>query len=201
MLDAALRKMADPLLAALGKRAVKAGIGADQVTGLALVAGLGCAAAIAFGQMAFAILLLMLSRLGDGLDGTIARQTRRTDRGGFIDIVADFVFYGAVVFAFAAQDPGRNAIPAAFLLLTFYVNGATFLAYAAVAAGRGMTTELRGPKSIYFTAGLAEGGETIAAFALMMLWPSAFPMIAWVFAAMCLLTAGSRVLLAWRSFA
>jgi phosphatidylglycerophosphate synthase len=201
MLDAALRKLVDPLLTALGKRAVRAGVGADQMTGLALFAGLGCAAAITIGQMSLALLLLALGRLGDGLDGTIARQTRRTDRGGFIDIVADFAFYGAVVFAFAAQDPGRNALPAAFLLLTFYVNGATFLAYAAVAAGRGMTTELRGPKSIYFTAGLAEGGETIAAFALMMLWPAGFPVIAWVFGAMCLVTAGSRVLLGWRSFA
>jgi hypothetical protein len=81
------------------------------------------------------------------------------------------------------------------------VNGATFLAYAAVAAGRGMETELRGKKSLYFTAGLAEGGETIAAFVLMMLLPAHFPAIAWTFSAMCLVTAGSRALLAWRTFA
>lgn len=201
VLDAALRRMVDPPLGVMARRAVRWGIGADAMTGLALAAGLASAAAVAAGSAALSLALLAISRIGDGLDGAIARQTHPTDRGGFIDIVADFAFYGAVVFAFALLEPARNGLPAAFLLLTFYVNGASFLAYAAVAAGRGMTTELRGKKSIYFTAGLAEGGETIAVFALMMLWPAVFPALAWIFGVLCLVTAGSRVLLAWRSFA
>ena len=69
------------------------------------------------------------SRVLDGLDGATARASRLTDRGGFLDIVFDFIFYGAIPLAFALRDPGANALAAAVLLFSFYVNGASFLAY------------------------------------------------------------------------
>ncbi|MEJ1938526.1 CDP-alcohol phosphatidyltransferase family protein, partial [Nostoc sp. NIES-2111] len=199
MLDGMMRPLIDPPLR-LGARAlVRAGIGADAVTTAAFAFGMACAACATLGWDAAAMVLLALGRIGDGLDGAVARLTQRTDRGGFFDIVADFAFYGAFPLAFAVRDPAANALPAAALLFTFYVNGATFLAYAAVAARRGLETTSRGVKSLYFTAGLAEGTETIVWFALMLLFPSAFPMLAWIFAAMCLATAGSRFALAWRN--
>ena len=52
-----------------------------------------------------ALLLFILNRLFDGLDGAVARATRRTDRGGFLDIVFDFAVYGAVPLAFALREP------------------------------------------------------------------------------------------------
>ena len=107
--------------------------------------------------MRAALALVPLSRLADGLDGAVARARRPTDFGGLLDIVCDFVFYGAVPLAFAWRDPAATACAAAFLLFTFYVNGASFLAYAALAAKRGLETTTRGVKSIYFTAGLVEG--------------------------------------------
>jgi phosphatidylglycerophosphate synthase len=130
----------------------------------------------------------------------VAGATRRTDRGGFLDIVCDFTFYGAFPLAFALRDPEANALAAAVLLFTFYVNGATFLAYAAVAARRGLETRSRGEKTIFFTAGLAEGTETIAAFVLMLLLPLWFVELAYVFAVMVALTAASRAILAWTTF-
>jgi phosphatidylglycerophosphate synthase len=198
--DARLRRVVDPVLLRMAGPLVARGVHADHVTAFALVAGLGCAAAVATGHFPLALALLAASRVGDGLDGVVAGLTRRTPRGGFLDIVGDFAFYGAVPFAFALWDPAANAVPAAFLLLSFYVNGATFLAYAAVAAREGHTDEPRGPKSIHYTAGLAEGGETIAVFAAMILWPDAFPALAWAFGALCLVSAGARVLIAWRAF-
>jgi phosphatidylglycerophosphate synthase len=200
MFDAGLRRLVDPFLLRLARPLVGAGIGADAVTGVSLAAGLACAAAAAAGTYGPALVLLGVGRLCDGLDGIVAGLTRRTARGGFIDIVADFVFYGALPFAFAFRDPAANALASAFLLLTFYVNGTTFLAFAAVAARQGRTDEPRGPKSIHYTAGLAEGGETIAVFAAMLLWPGAFPWLAWGFGSLCLLSALARVVLAWRSF-
>jgi phosphatidylglycerophosphate synthase len=201
MLDGRLRPLIDPPLRVLGQGLVRAGITADGMTAAAFAAGLACAACVALGWDLAALAWLGLGRLGDGLDGAVARLTRRTDRGGFFDITADFAFYGAVPLAFALRDPGANALAASVLLFSFYVNGATFLAYAAVAARRGMETTSRGVKSLYFTAGLAEGAETIACFALMILWPALFPVLAYVFAAMCLATAASRFALAWRSLA
>ncbi len=200
MLDGFARRFIDPPLARLARHAVAIGIGADTVTVVALGAGLAAAAAIAAAQFGAALVLIVLSRLGDGLDGAIARATSPTDRGGMLDIVADFVFYGAIPLAFAVHDPAGNALPAAVLLFSFYVNGATFLAYAAIAARRGMVTSSRGVTALYFTAGLAEGTEKIGVFVLMVLFPAGFPILAGLFALICLVTAGSRMVLAWRDF-
>ncbi len=200
MLDGLMRRLIDPPLNTVAGILVRGGVGADAVTAASLACGLGCAASIAVGLDGLALLLLALGRIGDGLDGAIARATRRTDRGGFADIVGDFVFYGAVPLAFALREPDANALAAAWLLFTFYVNGASFLAYAAVAAKRGLSDEPRGPKSIYFTAGLAEGTETILVFLAMILVPDLFPTLALAFGALCLVTAGARAAIAWRTF-
>jgi phosphatidylglycerophosphate synthase len=201
MLDGLARRLLDPLLGRAGRALARRGVPADGLTAAGLVLGLACAAAIAARADLLALGLLALNRVGDGLDGAVAGASRRTDRGGFLDIVCDFAFYGAVPLAFAVRDPAANALAAAALLFAFYVNGASFLAYAAVAAKRGLTTTARGPKSIPFTAGLAEGTETIACFAAMTVWPSLFPALAYGFALLTLASAAARVALAWRTFA
>ena len=200
MLDGAVRPLIDPPLARAGEALARRGVSADGVTALALVCGLACAAAIATGADGAALALLLIGRTLDGLDGAVARATRRTDRGGFIDIVFDFAFYGAIPLAFALRDPAVNGVPAAVLLFSFYVNGASFLAFAAVAAKRGLESRVRGVKSIYFTAGLAEGTETIVIFAAMVLLPAWFPLLALGFAGLTLMSAVARVTLAWSAF-
>jgi len=200
MLDGVLRRAVDPWLTRLGQALATRGIGADALTLLGLAVALAAAAAIVAGAFSLALLLVLANRILDGLDGAVARATRLTDRGGFLDIVCDFIFYGLVPLAFALEDPARNAVPAAVLLASFYVNGASFLAFAAVAARRGLSTEAHGQKSLYYTTGLAEGSETIAVFVLACLWPTAFPWIAYAFAALCFVTCGARMLLAWRVF-
>lgn len=201
MLDGLMRRMIDPLVAPLGRAIARGGISPDAITAAGLVFALACALAIVAGWDWAALAALAGSRICDGLDGATARATRISDRGGFLDIVFDFVFYGAIPLAFALRDPEANAIPAAVLLFAFYVNGASFLAFAAVAAKRGMETSRRGIKSIYFTIGLAEGTETILAFAAMILFPAHFAVIAWFFAGLVAMTTLSRIALAWRVFA
>jgi phosphatidylglycerophosphate synthase len=147
-----------------------------------------------------AALVLLASRLADGLDGAVARARGKTDFGGYLDIVCDFAFYGAVPLAFVLLDPGANGVAGAFLLFSFYVNAATFLGYAILAEKHGLESRSRGEKSLYFTAGLMEGTETILAFVALALWPGLFPSLAWVFGALCLVTAGARVILAARTF-
>jgi phosphatidylglycerophosphate synthase len=200
MFDGRLRRIIDPPLDALGRRLAQRGLLADHVTLAGLALGLLCAAAVVVQQDGLALVLLAASRLCDGLDGALARATRPSDRGGFLDITCDFAFYGAVPLAFALRDPAANALPVAVLLFAFYVNGASFLAFAVMAAKRGLTTTQRGAKSLYFTAGLAEGGETIACFVAMLLFPGQFGLIAYGFAALTLVTALSRMILAWTTF-
>ncbi|MFX6950021.1 CDP-alcohol phosphatidyltransferase family protein, partial [Acinetobacter baumannii] len=75
---------------------VRQGVGADQVTVAGLILGLAAAAAAAKAAFGAALVLILVNRLCDGLDGAIARARGRTDAGGFLDITADFVFYGAL---------------------------------------------------------------------------------------------------------
>ena len=130
----------------------------------------------------------------------MARHSFRTDRGGFLDIVLDFAFYAAIPLAFVLARPEANAVAGAVLLASFYVNGASFLAYAVMAEKRGLSGAARGQKSLYFTTGLAEATETIAVFCLACLFPDAFPVLAYVFAAACFVTAAARIALAVRTF-
>jgi phosphatidylglycerophosphate synthase len=193
MLDAAARKLIDPPLNALGRRLARRGVTANRVTLAGLALGLAAAGAIWAGVFAVALVLLLASRLADGLDGAVARATRKTDFGGFLDITADFAFYGAIPLAFVLHDPASNGMAGAALLASFYVNGTSFLGYAILAEKRGMQTSAQGSKSLYFSNGLLEGTETILFFVLICLLPGHFPPLAWVFAGLCLVTAVLRV--------
>jgi phosphatidylglycerophosphate synthase len=201
MLDGWMRRRIDAPLNRWGGRIAARGIPADTVTLAGLALGLAAAAIIATGGSGWVALVpLLASRLADGLDGAVARVRGKTDFGGFLDIGCDFLFYGAIPMAFVLRDPAQNAVAGAFLLMAFYANGATFLGFAILAARRGMETAARGEKSLYFTAGLLEGTETIAFFVLLCLLPGWFAPLAWVFGALCLVTALARVVLARRVF-
>lgn len=201
MFDSAARKLIDPPLNALGARLAARGVGADAVTLTGLGLGLLAAALIALGWTGIALLPLLASRLADGLDGAVARATTRTDFGGLLDITADFTFYGAIPLGFVLMDPAANGVAGAVLLLSFYVNGTSFLGYATLAAKRGLATTAQGVKSLYFSNGLLEGSETIAFFVLICLMPDKFALMAWIFAILCFLTAGLRLIGARRAFA
>lgn len=192
MLDARARRLIDPPLNRIGAKLARRGLTANGLTLAGLVVGLLAAAIIALGAPGWALIPLLASRLLDGLDGAVARATAPTDFGGYLDIWCDFVFYGAVPFAFAVLEPA-NALAAAFLLTSFYVNGASFLGFAAQAAKRGMETRAQGIKSLYYSAGLLEGTETIAIFVAFCLFPALFAPLAFIFGALCLLTAAARV--------
>ena len=145
-----------------------------------------------------ALLAIGFNRLVDGLDGAIARHTRVSDLGAYLDIVLDFIVYAGVVFGFCLAEPA-NALYGAFLLFSFFASGATFLGYAIFAARRNITTEIRGRKSFYHLGGLTEGFETILAFALMCIFPDAFPGIAIIFGILCWITGATRIGWAWRT--
>jgi len=200
MLDGWAKKRLDPLVRPMAAMAARAGFSANAVTIASFIVGLAAAASIAGGWFAAGLFLILASRFGDALDGAVARIDGKTDLGGYLDIVLDFFFYGAVPMGFVLADPAANAVAGAVLILSFYVNGSSFLAYAIMAERRGLETAARGPKSLYFTTGLAEATETIAAFALACIFPGWFPVIAWIFAAMTLYTALARIVLAAQAF-
>ncbi len=199
MFDAKLRPIIDPPLNAIAGALVRLGVPANALT----IAGtaLGILAGVAVGQGAFlvALGLVILNRLFDGLDGAVARTAGSTDFGGYLDIVADFVFYVSVPigFGFAA---GENLPYAMMLIATFALTGVSFLAFAAIAAKRGDDTVEHGRKAFFYSTGIAEGTETIAAFVAMCILPTSFAEIATGFAVLCILTVFQRTLLAVRTF-
>lgn len=199
MLDLFLRPVIDPPLNALGRFLAGAGITANTVTGAGLVFSAAAGVTIALGAYGVGLVLVLASRLTDGLDGAVARATRPTDWGGYADIVADFAFYGGIPLAFAWADPAA-AWPAVVLLAAFYLNAASFLGYAVLAEKRGMVTKARGRKAWYHAGGLMEGSETIAFFVAFCLWPQAFAPLAYAFALLTAVTAVARVIQARRDF-
>ena len=200
MIDGAARKVIQPGLDRVGLWLASRGVKADHVTLFACLLGLVAAGLIAAGYMIAALVLILISRIGDGLDGSVARATKKTDFGGYLDITLDFVFYGAIPLGFVIHDPAVNGLAGAALIFSFYINGASFLAYAILAEKHRLTTTQRGAKSIYFTTGLAEAGETLIVFAIFCLWPAWFSPVAWMFTAICLYTALSRIMQARAEF-
>ncbi len=199
MFDRVALSLLKPGLEALARRIVGAGIGADVVTFVGFALGLAAAASIAIGMPLLGLVLLLLSRLLDGLDGSVARLTTPTDRGAFLDITLDFLFYASIPLAFAVSDPAHMALPAAVLLAAFIGTGSSFLAFAVLAERRGLKSEAYPAKGIFYLGGLTEGTETLVCFALMCLWPAQFAWWAYGFAALCALTIVTRIVGGWRA--
>ena len=199
MLDARLRRLIDPPLERLAGHLASLGLSANAVTLIGFALGLSAMAAIALRAYPLGLALLLVNRLCDGLDGALARRRGLTDLGGFLDVTLDFIVYAGVPLAFALADPARNGLAAAFLIFSFVGTGTSFLAFAVMAAKRGLSTELRGRKSLYYLGGLTEGTETILAFVLACLLPGWFPAIAWLFGGLCWLTTATRIAIAWQA--
>jgi phosphatidylglycerophosphate synthase len=198
MFDARLRPLVDGWTQTIATQLVRRGIGADALTVTGCGLGLAAALAVSLGHPIWGLFLFGSGRVLDGLDGAVARATKSTDLGGYLDIVLDFAVYAAFPLAFAMLDPARNALASACLLAAIVFNAAAFLAFAALAAKRNFSTRAQGQKSFYFMAGLAEGTETIAFYAAFCIWPTAYALLAYAFAALCFLSGIGRVAIALR---
>ena len=201
MFDKALLKLTKPAVDRMADYAICHKISADQMTLVALGLGTFSALLITLGLTKLALLPLLLGRVADGVDGAIARSSGElSDRGAFLDIALDFVFYASVPLGFALYDSVNFALPAAVLLACFVTTGTSFLAYASVAAKRGETSADYPTKGIYYIGGITEGGETILFFVLSCLWPGWFPTLAYIYAALCAVTTFTRVKAGWERF-
>ncbi len=199
MLDRYAIAALKPVLERIAAPIVRAGVGADTVTWAGFGVGIAAASAIAWQQYGWGLALLLASRLADGLDGAVARLTQPTDRGAFLDIALDFLFYASIPLAFAVADPPANALPAAVLLASFVGTASGFLAFAVMAERRQLTSADYPAKGLYYLGGLTEATETIACFALMCLWPQHFAWWAYGFALLCALTIATRLAAGWRT--
>lgn len=194
MLDPLMRRWIDPSLTRAGAWLARRDMSANAFSVAGLAIGLTIVPLLACGRYEMALLVVLLNRLIDGLDGAIARQKGATSFGGYLDIMCDMGFYAAVPLGFALARPD-NALWAALLLASFVCTASSFLGRAVLANQRGEPDgAARGPKSFFHAAGIVEGTETIIAFVLFCLFPAAFPWLAGIFAVLCFWTAAARVL-------
>ena len=176
----------------------------NQMTILGFIFGLLMCVLVFFQFYLIALIFLILNRLCDGLDGTMARLTIPTPLGGYLDIVFDFTIYSGFVLAFGLSNNNYTII--SMVLLFLYIGtGTTFLAKAAlqtqldkISESFELNEEL--PKSFYYSTGLIEGTETIIFMVLCLLMPNLYIFISIIFGILCLITFISRVIVCYKEF-
>ncbi|MYM58272.1 CDP-alcohol phosphatidyltransferase family protein [Vibrio sp. OCN044] len=193
MLDRFSIKIIRSPLALLAAGIDKLGVTANQTTLFGFGIGVLAFPALYFTHYDLALILILLNRLCDGLDGALARRQGITDAGGFLDISIDFLFYSLIPFGFVVANPEQNAVAGAFLIFSFIGTGSSFLAFAVMASKRGIENPIYKNKSLYYMSGLTEGTETIACFVAMCLMPQYFATIAIVFGIACWFTTVTRI--------
>lgn len=193
MLDRFITPVIRPAVVGIAACLARRGVSADQVTFTAFGVGVVAMVCITLQAYIAGAILILISRLCDALDGAVARQTEATDSGGFLDISLDFLFYGGIVLAFALSAPKANALPAAVLLTSFIGTTSSFLAFAALAAKRGIQSMEYPDKSFYFLGGLAEATETLLFFVATCIWPHYFAPLAYGFTFICAITTFTRI--------
>jgi phosphatidylglycerophosphate synthase len=192
--DVQLRRVIDPALVRIAKELAKRNITANALTIFGAAIGLFGAVAVYLDSFTLALTLIVANRLIDGLDGAVARINGQTEFGGYLDSIADYIFYVSVPVAFGLSMAG-NQMAALLLVASFTLTAVSFLAFAAIAARRGYDGT-HGPKAFIYSTGFVEGGETIAFFITFCLLPAHFAMLALVFAGLCLLTVAQRIVMA-----
>lgn len=199
MFDSRVRPILAPRLNALAGLVDRSWLSPDRLTYLGLAAGIGSAGAAAAQLWWLGLGLWLASRLLDGLDGPLARRRQGarppgSQAGGFLDITADFVTYGASVVGVAvgvSQQFGASWLPFMLVLLAYYVNGAAFLAFSSIAERTGH--RLDDGRSLSFLGGLAEGTETVVVHSLWLAVPALAPQVAWGWAVVVAVSAAQRI--------
>jgi phosphatidylglycerophosphate synthase len=186
-------RLARPCVRLLARR----GVAANHVTVVAFILGMSAAALIAVGRTDIGLAVWLTSRIGDGLDGPLARETGgSTAFGGYLDITLDMSAYAAMVIGFAVLHPDLTAAWAAVLAGYVLVITTTLaLSDAAGVLGRQVSGTNR---TFQFTPGFTEAGETNVMYILWVVWPEHVWWLVWVWVAALAATGVQRTLLAWR---
>lgn len=184
----------------LGKSMAKAGVSANFVTIVGFVIGLFAINFLSLQMYFTALILILLNRIFDALDGAIARSSKTTDFGVFLDATLDYVFYAGIIFGFALANPMLNAIAASFLLFAFTSSACAMLAYAVIAYKNNNREKMDINQSPFYLGGIAQGSETLIAFVIMCLIPGWFMPIAIILGALSIVKALSVIVAAYYNF-
>lgn len=183
----------------IGKKLAKAGVSANLVSIIGFIIGITAVNFLALENYGYALVCIVLNRAFDILDGAVAKHSKVTDFGVFLDAALDYIFYAGVIFGFAlaAQE---NAVAAAFLLFAFAASAFAMLGYAVIAYKNNVEKELELSVSPFYLGGIAQGFETFIALVVLCLLPKLFVPIALLLGALCLFKALGVIATAYYSF-
>lgn len=191
MIDAKLRQVLRGTFDGLAKSVDRPRISPDAITYLGLFVGLAGSYCAWVRFWNLALILWLLSRVADGIDGALARRRLlaggvKSPAGGYLDLMADFTVYGSFVIG-VAHGAGQSYLPFLFVLLAYYLNGASFLAFSSIGERQGIRVE--DGRSLSFIFGLAEATETIVVHSAWCLFPASSSKIAIPWAAVVFISA------------
>lgn len=126
MLDALLKKPFGGAVDAVASKVAQGGFGANKLTLSALVIGLIGCFAVAMGQFALGLILLLINRLAVALAASVAREDGITARGSYLELLGDGIVFGGFVFFFALAAP-QHLMAAGFVLFSYMILAASFL--------------------------------------------------------------------------
>lgn len=184
----------------LGKKLAKSGVSANVTTIIGFAIGMLAINFLALNLYFYALLCILVNRLFDALDGEVARNSKTTEFGIFLDASLDYVFYTGVIFGFALANPYQNAVAAAFLLFAFASSACAMLAYAVIAYKNKLSAKIILDKSPLYLGGFMQGFETFVAIVVMCLLPSWFLEIAIFLGILCLVKAFGIMVTAYYNF-
>ena len=172
MLDSVLRKPKDrvlhPITVALAGR-----VSATAITLTGLAIGVLAAVLIAFDIRVGGLVLWLLNRFLDGLDGAVSRlDGTQSDFGGYLDLMCDVVVYAGVAISLAVGGGVETWVAAAIMLSAFYINITSWSLISAITEKR-RAEGSGGPTTVKIHRGLLEGTETIVVYSLLILLPEA----------------------------
>ena len=199
MIDKELSRYTSSHLNRIANTLYERGVEPNWVTLLGLALAFLCFVALSYGLFYLGLILILINRFLDGLDGSLARLGKPRKFGAFFDITSDFAFYALIPLGFAVNSPHENALPTAFLLAAFYVNGSSFLAEAIIIEKYNIKFD-QADKGFFYSFGLIEGFETICFFLFICLFPNVYANAAYIFFTLTLLTHVIRVFKSFKRF-
>ncbi len=184
---------------AAGSKLGRIGVKANWVSWVGFGIGIFAVNFLAMEMYGWALFAILLNRFCDGVDGAIARSTKITNFGVFLDATLDYIFYGGVIWGFALAD-GGNAAAACFLMFGFTAAACAMLAYSVVAYKINSKQELNLDNSPFYLGGIAQGSETFVVLVLLCLVPGWFVQMAAVLGVLSLVKAFSVIVAAYYNF-
>ena len=198
MFDESIRRVMPRVLSAPARWLARVGVSPNIVSVSGAALGVASGVLVAREHVAIGIGLWLLSRVLDGLDGILARESGSASAfGGFLDITLDMTAYSAMLLGFAVIHP-EGGMVWAVVLMGYLLVTTTTLALSSLIEKQNARVLPENNRSLQFTPGFAEAGETTAVYVLLAVFPGWTAAIAWGWAVLCFATVVQRTLLAKR---